>query len=214
MSDAPADPKPKKKGGLVKKLVMFGVLPLVLVGGGAGAGLWAAGKSGGGAHEKKEDPNRPKLMLKSEDGHSEGGGEGGGHGEGGGEKSNISGGGGTPDTGPEPANPDPSQYQATYYAMEQPFTSNLADTDGFLQVGIGVSTFYDMKVVNNLKAADMPVRSAILQVLGQQHAEALSTPQGKSELRKQLRDSINQTLKQNEGFGGVADVFFTSFIIQ
>lgn len=210
MSDAAAEPKPKKKGGLVKKLVMFGVLPLVLVGGGAGAGLWAAGKTGG-AHEKKEDPNRPKLMLKSEDGHSAG--AEGGHGEGG-EKSNISGGGGVPDEGPEPANPDPSEYQATYYAMEQPFTSNLADTDGFLQVGLGVSTYYDMKVIENLKAADMPVRSAILQVLAQQQAEALNTPQGKAALRKQLRDAINQSLKQNEGFGGVGDVFFTSFIIQ
>jgi flagellar FliL protein len=211
MSDAaPADAKPKKKGGMVKKLVMFGVLPLILIGGGAGAGLWAAGKGmAGGAHEKKEDPNRPKLMLKSEDGkaHASEGGEGG-------QKSNISGGGGVPDTGPEPANPDPSQYQATYYAMDQPFTSNLADTDGFLQVGVGVSTFYDMKVIENLKSADMPVRSAILQVLGQQQAEALNTTQGKAELRKQLRDAINQTLKQNQGFGGVSDVFFTSFIIQ
>ncbi|MDO6416528.1 flagellar basal body-associated FliL family protein [Sphingomonas sp. BIUV-7] len=211
MSDA-AEPKPKKKGGLVKKLVMFGVLPLVLIGGGAGAGLWAAGKTGGSAHEKKEDPNRPKLMLKSEDGHSAG--AEGGHGEGGGEKSNISGGGGVPDTGPEPANPDPSQYQATFYSMDAPFTSNLADTDGFLQVGIGVSTFYDMKVIDNLKAADMPVRSAVLQVLAQQSAEALNTPQGKADLRKQLRDAINKTLKENEGFGGVGDVFFTSFIIQ
>ena len=87
-------------------------------------------------------------------------------------------------------------------------------TDGFLQVGVGVSTFYDMKVIDNLKAADMPVRSSILQVLAQQQAEVLNTPQGKAALRKQLRDSINQALKQNEGFGGVGDVFFTSFIIQ
>jgi flagellar FliL protein len=211
MSDAAAEPKPKKKGGLVKKLVMFGVLPLILIGGGAGAGLWAAGKGmAGGAHEKKEDPNRPKLMLKSPD--HEAASEG--HGEGGGEKSNISGGGGVPDTGPEPAHPDPAQYQATYYAMDQPFTSNLADTDGFLQVGMGVSTFYDMKVINNLKAADMPVRSAILQVLSQQSAEALNTPAGKAELRKQLVASINQSLQQNQGFGGINDVFFTSFIIQ
>lgn len=212
MSDAAAEAKPKKKGGLVKKLVMFGVLPLVLVGGGAGAGLWAAGgmSKDEAGHAKKEDPNRPKLMLKSEDGHGEAA-EGG---EGGGEKSNISGGGGTPDEGPEPAHPDPSEYQATYFAMEQPFTSNLSDSDGFLQVGVGVSTYYDMKVIDNVKAADMPVRSAILTVLSEQSAEALSTPQGKVALRKALRDAINQTLKQNQGFGGISDVFFTSFIIQ
>jgi len=211
MSDAPAaDAKAKKKGSLVKKIVLFGVVPLVLVGGGVGAGLFAAGKVGGGAHaEKKEDPNRPKLMLKSEDGHSEGGGEGEG-----GEKSNISGGGGVPDTGPEPANPDPAMYQATYYAMEQPFTSNLADSDNFLQVGVGVSTFYDKKVIENLKAADMPVRSTVLQVLAQQSAESLNTPDGKAKLRRELRDAINKALKDNEGFGGISDVFFTSFIIQ
>lgn len=210
MSDAEAEPKPKKKGGKVKKLVMFGVLPLVLIGGGAGAGLWAAGKTGGPESAHKEDPNRPKLMLKSEDGH---GASAGGEGEGG-EKSNISGGGGVPDEGPEPAHPDPSEYQATYYAMDQPFTSNLADTDGFLQVGVGVSTFYDMRVIENLKAADMPVRSAILTVLAQQSAEKLNTPAGKLALRKELREAVNQTLKQNQGFGGINDVFFTSFIVQ
>jgi flagellar FliL protein len=211
MSDAPADAKPKKKGGLVKKLLMFGVMPLVLVGGGVGAGLFAAGKVGSASAAHKEDPNRPKLMLKSEDGH--GGGEGEGHGEGG-EKSNISGGGGTPAEGPEPANPDPSMYQATYYSMEQPFTSNLADSDNFLQVGIGVSTYYDKRVISNIQAADMPVRSTVLQVLSEQTAESLNTPEGKDKLRRQLRDAINRTLKDNEGFGGINDVFFTSFIIQ
>ena len=218
MSDAPADPAPKKKGGLIKKLVMFAVLPLVLIGGGAGAGLYASGRMGGHAGPK-EDPNRPKLMLKSEasapasegGGEGHGGGGGGGHG---GEGEAAAESHGTPATGPEPKTIDPSIYQATYYPIEQPFTSNLSDTDGFLQVGLGVSTFYDSRVITNLKRADMPVRSAVLEVLSQQSAEALNSPQGKQALRDALKNRINAVLKSHEGFGGIDDVFFTSFIIQ
>lgn len=190
MSDAPAAAPPKKKGGMMKKLVMFVILPLVLIGGGAGAGLYAAGKGMVGKQGPTEDPNRPKLMLKD-----------------GGEK-------GKPAEGPDPARIDPALYQATYYPIEQTFTSNLRDTDGFLQVGIGVSTYYDSRVIDNLKRADMPVRSAVLETLAQQSAEALNTPEGKEKLRADLRDAINRTLKEQEGFGGIDNVFFTSFIIQ
>jgi len=186
MSDIVETPA-KKKGGMGKKIVLFGVLPLLLVGGGAGAGLYAAGR--GGHHGPVEDPNRPKLMLK--EGES-----------------------GTPASGPEPAHVDPSLYMATYQPIEQPFTSNLRDTDGFLQIGLGVSTFYDHRVLDNLKRADMPVRSAVLEVLAQQQAEVLNTAEGKDLLRHQLRDAINKVLKEHEGFGGIDSVYFTTFIIQ
>lgn len=186
MSDAPAAAAPKK-GGKLKKLLLFVLAPLVLVGGGVGGGLYAAGK---GAKGPAEDPNRPHLMLK---GSSEKG---------------------TPDKGPEPSHIDPGRYQATYFPIEQSFTSNLRDTDGFLQLGLGVSTFYDEKVIDNFKRADMPVRSAILEVLSQQSAEVLNTAPGKDALRTQLRDAVNHVLKEHEGFGGIDSVYFTSFIIQ
>ena len=182
---------PKKKGGFVKKLVLFGILPTILIGGGIGAGVYAAGAGmvGGGEKEgHKLDPHRPKLVLK--EGH-----EG-------------------PEDLPDTARPDPAIYKSTYYVLEQPFTSNLRDTDGFLQLGLGVSTFYDEKVVEHLKDTEMPVRSAVLQVLAQQDAEQLNSPQGKARLRKALKDSINNVLHQREGFGGIDDVYFTSFIIQ
>ncbi len=186
MSDAPAPAA--KKGGKMKKMIVFGGAGLLLVGGGVGGGLYAAGR--GAKHGPVEDPNRPHLMLKGDGEH------------------------GTPDKGPEPSHIDPERYQSTYYPMEQNFTSNLRDTDGFLQLGLGVSTFYDEKVIDNLKRADMPVRSAVLEVLSQQSAEILNTAEGKDKLRLQLRAAINQVLKEHEGFGGIDSVYFTSFIIQ
>ena len=190
MSDAKAEAAPaKKKGGLVKKLVMFVLLPVLLLGGGIGAGLYAAGRGMiGGKPAVYEDPNRPKLVVKE--------GEAG------------------PTDLPATVRPDPKIYKSTYYPMEQPFTSNLRDTDGFLQMGIGVSTFYDSKVVDHLKDSEMPVRSAVLEVLAQQEAAVLDTPQGKTALRKKLKDAINNVLLRREGFGGIDDVYFTSFIIQ
>lgn len=190
MSDDKADTgAKKKKGGLVKKLVLFVVVPLVLIGAGVGGGIYAAGAGlvGGGKDKPHSDPDRPKLVLKE---HEDG-----------------------PIDLPETIKPDPEIYKSTYYPIEQPFTSNLADTDGFLQIGLGVSTFYDSKVVDHLKDSEMPVRSAVLQVLAEQSAEQLNTPQGKLALRKRLKDSINGVLRQREGFGGVDDVYFTSFII-
>jgi len=178
---------PKKKGGKMKKIILFVVLPLVLIGGGIGAGVVVAGKMGGHAGPKL-DPNRPKLVLK----------EG--------------------ETGPVDLTPgqkvNPAIYKSTYVPMDQPFTSNLKDTDGYLQLGIGVSTFYDQKVTDHLKDNDMAVRSAVLEVLAQQSAEILNTPQGKAQLRSELKAAINNVLQAREGFGGIDDVYFTSFIIQ
>jgi flagellar FliL protein len=179
---------PKKKGGMMKKLIFFVLLPLLLIGGGIGAGVFAAGKFGGGHAGPKLDPNRPKLVLKE--------GESG------------------PTDIPDGQQPNPEIYKSTYVPMEQPFTSNLRDTDGYLQLGLGVSTFYDQKVTDHLKDSDMPVRSAVLEVLAQQSAEALNTPQGKAQLRQAIKVAINRVLQQREGFGGVDDVYFTSFIIQ
>jgi flagellar protein FliL len=186
-----ADAPKKKKGGLVKKLLMFVGLPLVLLGGGAGVGIYAAGAGivGGGAggeHAKKA--HHMKLEVKEgQDGPTE---------------------------LPEGAKVDPSVYKSTYFAIEQPFTSNLRDTDGFLQMGLGVSTFYGEEATKQIEDSSMPLRSAVLEVLAESDAEALNTPAGKASLRKRLKGAINHVLEQREGFATVDDVYFTSFIIQ
>ena len=86
MSDKPAaDAAPKKKGKL-KKIIVAVLGAGILIGGGVGAGLYAAGSGligGGGAHAgPAEDPYKPKLVPKSEHKHAGEGGEGG---EGGGD---------------------------------------------------------------------------------------------------------------------------------
>ncbi len=200
MTDTTDDaPAPKKKGKL-RKLAMIGGGLLLLVGGGVGGGLYAA-KSGlvGGAHVAVD--NSPKLVPKSEQKAPASGHEGG---EGGGSAKPT---GGAAGTGGE-------KYASTYYPMEKEFTANLQGSSHFIQVGLAVSTPYDERVIANLKADDIAVRSAILLALGDTAEDQVFTSEGKVQLQRRIVKAINDTLKQKEGFGGVSNAYFTSFVVQ
>jgi len=193
MSEEAAEAAPKKKGGM-KKMLVIGVGALVLIGGGVGAGLYAAGSGlvGGGHEGPKEDPNKPQLVLRE-----------GAHGP-----TYMTG------KGDGTEKYDRTKYKSSYYTLEQPFTSNMRDSDGFMQLGIGVATFYDQRVLDRMKEDEIPIRSAVLMTLANQDGFVISTPEGKKQLQKDLKDAINQVLISREGFGGIDDVYFTSFIIQ
>ncbi|WBH15674.1 flagellar basal body-associated FliL family protein [Sphingomonas radiodurans] len=212
MSDketATADASPKKKGKLGKIIVMA-VGGIVLIGGGVGAGLYAAGSGMiGGDHASAKDENKPKLVPKSEQKRGGEGAEGGEGGSGEGE------GGGSDHAGkPTPEGEGGERYASNYYAMEKDFTANLQDSVHFIQVGLALSTPYDDKVIQNIKTNDIAIRSAVLMALGDTTEDQVFTSQGKAILAKRLVASINATLKQKEGFGGVSNVYFTNFVIQ
>ena len=192
MSDAAAAPAPKKKGGKMKLIIMI-VGALALIGGGVAGGMVAAGMGLGGAKAKSHvDPDAPKLVLRS------------------GQSADPT----VEDKEVGSFAPDPRRYKPSYYTMDQPFTSNLRDTDGIAQISLGVSTFYDSKVLDNFKDNEMPIRSAVLETLADQDAFALGTPEGKTALQAKLRDAMNRVLVQKTGYGGIDDVYFTNFIIQ
>ena len=197
MSDAAEDPAPKKKGKLGKILVM-GVGLLVLVGGGVGGGLYAARSGMAGGHAVPD--NSPKLVPKAEQKHSGGKEEGEGASP------------GKPTGGPEGTGGE--KYASTYYPMEKEFTANLQGSSHFIQVGLAVSTPYDERVIANLKADDIAVRSAVLMALGDTSEDQVFTSEGKRALQARIVKAINDTLKQKEGFGGISNAYFTSFVVQ
>jgi len=205
MSDKPeTEAAPKKKGKM--KFLIIGVALLALIGGGVGAGVYAAsaGLIGGGKHAEKPEDNGPKLVPKAEQKRASASGEGGeGHGEGGG------GGGKAP-----PSGSGGDKYASNYFAMDKDFTSNLQDSVHFVQIGLAVSTPYDDSVIANLKTNDIAVRSAVLMTLGDTTEEQVFTSDGKRRLQARLVQAINGVLKQKEGFGGISNVYFTTFVVQ
>ena len=192
---------PKKKGKF-KKLLLIGVAAIALIGAGAGAGIYFGALS---AHEAKPEDHFPKLVLRSE-GEPEPAAEG--------EDKEAPPKVGTVSVPNDKYKVDPKKYEITYYPIADSFTTNLADGSGFLQVGISLSTFYDGKVINNIKRQAVPIRSVVLMVLAEQNPALLSTSEGKQRLQRQLTTAINDVLREKEGFGGIDNVYFTSLVIQ
>lgn len=204
MSDK-AEDKPKKKGKL-GKVIVIALGGLILIGGGVGAGLYAAGSGMiGGGHAEAEDDGKPKLVPKSEQKRAGEGGE-----SGGGSDEKAEGGGGKP----VPDGEGGERYASNYFTMEKEFTSNLQNSVHFVQVGVAVSTPYDDTVIERLKTNDIAIRSAILMTLGDTTEEQVFTSEGKRQLQRRLVGAINETLEQKEGFGGVSNVYFTNFVVQ
>ena len=192
--EAPADAgaKPKKKGGKKKKLILL--LLVVLLG--AGGGYYAMyGLPGSGGGHAAGDPHaeEPQLVVK----------------EGVGEAAVT-----RARAAARTGRPDPRVFRTTYMPLEGNFTSNLRGGDNFVQIGLGLSTFYDDHVKENVERNMMAIRSAVILTLSEADPVEITTLSGKEALKNALKDAINRVLTNREGFGGIEDVYFTSFVTQ
>ena len=193
---------PPRKGK-VKKLMMIVVGAAVLIGAGAGAGMYFG--VGMAAQAKKPEDHYPKLVVRSEKDEPPATADKN-------EEAPLK--VGTVAVPNDRFKVDPRKYEITYYPITDAFTTNLADGSGFLQVGISLSTFYDGKVINNIKRQAVPIRSVVLMVLAEQDPVLLSTSQGKQRLQRQLTGAVNGVLREKEGCGGIDNVYFTSLVVQ
>ncbi len=187
---------PEKAGkgkGLLK--IVLGVVVVAVAGGGTVFGLLAAGVIETASAEAKE--TGPQLVLKGEEdpyappagkGHEEGADMV--HGDGG------------------------SKYRTAYYSFAEEFTSNLQDSDGLIQVSLAASTRRDGRVLMWLDEHQLAIRSRILVELADTPEEEVLSSEGKEALQKRLTAAVNDVLTEQEGFGGVDDVYFRTFIVQ
>jgi flagellar protein FliL len=105
-------------------------------------------------------------------------------------------------------------YEASYFALSQPFTSNLKDSSQFVQLSISLGTFYDETFLEKLKAHEMALRSAALLVIADENYDAVSTIAGKQALAAKLKGVLNKTLKERGEVQGIDTVYFTGFVVQ
>jgi flagellar protein FliL len=185
----------KPKGGKLKKL-LFGVIALAAIGGGSAAGALYLVNGSLTPHPpgaEAEDENRPELVARDEASAEE-----------------VR----AATRRAQRGRPDPRVFKATYIPIEDNFTANLMGADSFVQVGIGLSTYYDERVVANVETHKMAVRSAVLMTLSETDPTTINSTGGKELLQRRLTAAINQVLTDREGFGGIDGVYFTSFVAQ
>lgn len=111
-------------------------------------------------------------------------------------------------------NPEQAAFLTSYFEFPDPLTTNLAASRRFLQVTVGLSTQYDAQVITNVETHSMAVRSDMLAVISGFTEDQVAGAEGRTALALALRDAINARLEQLEGFGGIEDVFFPSFVMQ
>ena len=110
--------------------------------------------------------------------------------------------------------PEVEKFITTYYEFPGNFTTNLRGSRKFLQAGIGVSTQYDENVINNVEDHQLSLRSSILAVMSEFSEQDIEGKSGRDALAKAIAAELNTKLEALEGFGGIENVHFTSFMLQ
>ena len=184
-----AEEEPKKKLNF-KKIALFGLGPIVLIGIGLGVGAFLFMPTQTPV-EQVEELIEKKLQqagqLPSADGEGE--------------------------ENAEPQKvykdtPSTDTFVTSYYTFPDNFTTNLKASKAFLQISVGVSTQYDETVIENVELHQLALRSEVLGVISEFTVEQVEGKTGREQLADTIKNAINARLEDLEGFGGVEGVFF------
>ena len=188
-----AEEEPKKKINF-KKIALFGLGPIVLIGIGLGVGAFLFMPTQTPV-EQVEELIEKKLQqagqLPSAEGEDEAAAE------------------------PEKVykdTPSTDTFVTSYYTFPDNFTTNLKGSKAFLQVSVGVSTQYDETVIENVEMHQLALRSEVLGVVSEFTVEEVEGKTGRDQLADSIKNAINKRLEELEGFGGVEGVYFTAFV--
>ena len=111
------------------------------------------------------------------------------------------------------AEPEPEPAGPTGIVPLEPFVVNLADAgrSRFLRVSLSLVVGEEHAVEIEENAVEKArIRSAILELLALQQADALVTPEGKDALKKSIAERVAQAVHALK----VVDVLFAEFVVQ
>lgn len=110
--------------------------------------------------------------------------------------------------------PELTRFENSYMDLEKPLVSNMMNSRKVMQVNISIMTHYDERVFKNVKKHEVALRSVALDVMRQQTDSELSSPDFRKELAGKIREAMNKVLEKYEDFGGIEEIFFSSFVVQ
>jgi flagellar FliL protein len=135
--------------------------------------------------------------------------------------SSAGGGAGAPSSGP-PANvervtrqsPERTRFEFRYHEVDREFLVNLTNSRRVMQVQIALMTRYDQRVFDNFMKHEFAIRSVTLDVMRQVTEADTTAPDFRVKLAENIREAMNAKLEEFEDFGGIEEVYFTTFVIQ
>jgi flagellar FliL protein len=110
--------------------------------------------------------------------------------------------------------PEGTRFEKNYLQLEKELMTNITGSKKVMVVQIALMTHYDNRVFDNVKKHEFALRSAMLDVMRQSTEADIAKPEFRKDLAAKLKDTMNELLENYEDFGGIEDVFFTSFVMQ
>jgi len=110
--------------------------------------------------------------------------------------------------------PELQRFENSYMELEKPLVSNLTNTRKVIQLNLAIMTHYDERVFKNAKKHEFALRSVALDVMRQMTEADLAKPEFRKDLAAKIREEMNSVLQKYEDFGGIEEVYFTSFVVQ
>ncbi len=107
-----------------------------------------------------------------------------------------------------------TRFENTYLEIDKEFMTNITNSKKIMVVKVAVMTHYDSRVFDNVKKHEFAIRSAVLDVMRQSTEADVAKPDFRVELAAKIKVVMNDMLMKYEDFGGIEDVFFTSFVMQ
>lgn len=180
----------KPKGGGVKRILVLVLVAAVMGGGGFAAGMYLSGE--------QLSPSQEVLRLIERDQATAAAAE-------------------AANAPPEKVArevPTMQEFITSYYEFPETLTTNLKASTRYLQIGIGLSTQYDERVIENMQTHKLAIQSDILAVISGFTEDDVQGLEGRERLANAIKDAVNARLERLEGFGGVESVYFPSFVMQ
>ncbi len=192
MADEEIEVEGKKKSPLIKIIVIVLVVLLLLIGTAVGTMFVT------GFFDKKDTQAAEQALKNMEQTASD-------------PKAAAS------DTTPQKVakeSPELQRFENSYMELEKPLVSNLTNTRKVIQLNLAIMTHYDERVFKNAKKHEFALRSVALDVMRQMTEADLAKPEFRKELAAKIREEMNGVLQKYEDFGGIEEVYFTSFVVQ
>lgn len=110
--------------------------------------------------------------------------------------------------------PEVTRFEKNYLQLEKELMTNITGSKKVMVVQVAFMTHYDTRVFDNVKKHEFALRSAMLDIMRQTTEADVAKPDFRKELALKLKEVANELLEKFEDFGGIEDVFFTSFVMQ